>query len=198
MADRRQQRRIEQLDGDREALEHIARAVAGPRAARPGSLPRCPSGALSASKLLPSAAPASKLLLEAMPAAIGILAGGGSSMPMPPSLMPSATARYEELRGRRARRHPAEGFACWRETGDGADRRRRCADARPRRLKVSFEVRALGDEARHQAAPPGRPEEPDEADADAAPAESVDAEPTRPSRGGSTSSPRSATRCARR
>jgi signal transduction histidine kinase len=74
MADLRLQRRMEQLDGDREALEHIARALEGrvlplPAAAEPSEetihvaeLTLAPHGL--------------KLLLEAMPAAIGLLAGG--------------------------------------------------------------------------------------------------------------------------
>ena len=75
MADLRQQRRIEQLDGDREALEHIARALEGrvlPLAA--GAAPGAPevTTSLEAQTLTPHSV---KLLLEAMPAAIAVLAG---------------------------------------------------------------------------------------------------------------------------
>ena len=71
MADLRPQRRIDGLEGDREALEHIARALEGRMLKGPGSL--APSNEeASADTLTPQGL---KLLLEAMPAAIGILAG---------------------------------------------------------------------------------------------------------------------------
>jgi signal transduction histidine kinase len=74
MADIRLQRRSEVLDGDREALEHIARALEGRVLPGPGSaaLPDAsePSEALA---LTPHSL---KLLLEAVPAAIGILVRG--------------------------------------------------------------------------------------------------------------------------
>lgn len=83
MADLRLQRRIE--DGDREALEHIARALEGrvlpgPGAAAPAleTNGRAPDGApqAAAPKSVLTLAPASlEILLEAMPAAVGVLQG---------------------------------------------------------------------------------------------------------------------------
>jgi len=73
MADLRLQRRMEQLDGDREALEHIARALEGrvlPLAAAEPSEETIQTAEFT---LAPHGV---KLLLEAMPAAIGLLAYG--------------------------------------------------------------------------------------------------------------------------
>jgi signal transduction histidine kinase len=73
MADLRLQRRMEQLDGDREALEHIARALEGrvlPLAAAEPSEETIQAAEFT---LAPHGV---KLLLEAMPAAIGLLAHG--------------------------------------------------------------------------------------------------------------------------
>jgi signal transduction histidine kinase len=74
MADLRPQRRIDELEGDREALEHIARALEGRILPGPGStsLPEASEG-LDAITLTPQSL---KILLEAMPAAVGILAHG--------------------------------------------------------------------------------------------------------------------------
>jgi signal transduction histidine kinase len=75
MADIRLKRRGEVLEGDREALEHIARALEGRVLPEPGSA-AFPDASDSAEAL--ALTPHSlKLLLEAVPAAIGILAGGG-------------------------------------------------------------------------------------------------------------------------
>ncbi len=75
MADIRLKRRGEVLEGDREALEHIARALEGRVLHEPGSA-AIPDASDSAEAL--ALTPHSlKLLLEAVPAAIGILAGGG-------------------------------------------------------------------------------------------------------------------------
>lgn len=76
MAELRPHRRIEELEGDREALEHIARALEGrvlpgPGAATPSAEADRGDGEIPA--LTPDGV---KLLLEAMPAALGILAGG--------------------------------------------------------------------------------------------------------------------------
>jgi signal transduction histidine kinase len=74
MADLRPQRRIEELEGDREALEHIARALEGRVLPGPGSTPPAEEGnGLEALTLTPQGL---KLLLEAMPAAVGMLAHG--------------------------------------------------------------------------------------------------------------------------
>ena len=61
------------MQSDREALEHIARAVQGRVLRGPGSL--TPAGALGLETLSLSRA-SIEVLLEAMPAAIGILANG--------------------------------------------------------------------------------------------------------------------------
>ena len=73
MADLRLHRRIDQPDGDQEALEHIARALEGRVLPGPGSSPEDESGA----EPLHLTAQGLKVLLEAMPAAVGILAGNG-------------------------------------------------------------------------------------------------------------------------
>jgi signal transduction histidine kinase len=73
MADLRLHRRIDHLDGDREALEHIARALEGRVLPGPGSSPEDESG----TEPLHLTAQSLKVLLEAMPAAVGILAGNG-------------------------------------------------------------------------------------------------------------------------
>ena len=73
MADLRPQRRIDGLEGDREALEHIARALEGRVLQGPGSL--TPSNGEACADALALTPQGLKLLLEAMPAAIGILAG---------------------------------------------------------------------------------------------------------------------------
>ena len=71
MADLRPQRRIEGLDGDREALEHIARALEGRVVPLSGAVPLpAPEAEAAALRLDPASL---KILFEAMPAAIGIL-----------------------------------------------------------------------------------------------------------------------------
>ena len=82
MADLRLQRRIE--DGDREALEHIARALEGRVLLGPGAKPPLPEATEppKPTETRPEENPLSlapeslKVLLEAMPAAIGLLRGG--------------------------------------------------------------------------------------------------------------------------
>jgi signal transduction histidine kinase len=75
MADLRPQRRLEQLDGDREALEHIARALEGRVLPGPGAVPPPEPEAETAALTLDAGS--LKLLLEAMPAAIGMLGRDG-------------------------------------------------------------------------------------------------------------------------
>ncbi|MEZ5875399.1 MAG: HAMP domain-containing sensor histidine kinase [Hyphomicrobiales bacterium] len=73
MTDLKLQRRIE--DGDREALEHIARALEGRVLLGPGATPLSPEAANVDTPLsLPS--DGFRVLLEAMPAAIGLLRVG--------------------------------------------------------------------------------------------------------------------------
>ncbi len=85
MADLRSQRRIE--DGDREALEHIARALEGRVLLGPGATPPVPGNSPvpetnGPAEADPVASPlvlppeSLRLLLEAMPAAIGLLRDG--------------------------------------------------------------------------------------------------------------------------
>jgi signal transduction histidine kinase len=74
MADLRPQRRIEELEGDREALEHIARALEGRVLPGPGSTP--PAEANEGIQAVTLSAQGLMVLLEAMPAAVGILARG--------------------------------------------------------------------------------------------------------------------------
>ena len=75
MADLRPQRRLDHVEGDREALEHIARALEGRVLPGPGAvaLPE-PQAEAAALTLDPASL---KMLLEAMPAAIGILERDG-------------------------------------------------------------------------------------------------------------------------
>ena len=73
MAELRSQRRIEELEGDREALEHIARALE--RRVLPGPGAKAPSE--EAAGEVPVLTPDGiRILLESMPAGIGILADG--------------------------------------------------------------------------------------------------------------------------
>ena len=74
MADLRSQRRIEELEGDREALEHIARALEGRVLPGPGAIATSQAARPADSLALTPAGLA--ILLESMPAAVGILAGG--------------------------------------------------------------------------------------------------------------------------
>jgi signal transduction histidine kinase len=75
MADLRPQRRLDHVEGDREALEHIARALEGRLLPGPGAvaLPE-PQAEAAALTLDPASL---KMLLEALPAAIGILERDG-------------------------------------------------------------------------------------------------------------------------
>jgi signal transduction histidine kinase len=74
MADLRPQRRIEELEGDREALEHIARALESRILPGPGLNPLPDiNESLDAVTLTPQGL---KVMLEAMPAAVGILSHG--------------------------------------------------------------------------------------------------------------------------
>ena len=74
MADLRLRRRGEVLEGDREALEHIARALEGRVLPGPGSAAF--SNASDPAEVLALTPQSLKLLLEAVPAAIGILVRG--------------------------------------------------------------------------------------------------------------------------
>jgi nitrogen-specific signal transduction histidine kinase len=74
MADLRPQRRIEDLEGDREALEHIARALEGRVLLGPGAVTQSEE---DRGREIPALhAQGLKQLLEALPVAVGILARG--------------------------------------------------------------------------------------------------------------------------
>ena len=73
MADLRSQRRTEELEGDREALEHIARALEGRLLPGPGSVAPEQDNRSSSLALAPQGL---VTLLEAVPAAIGLFAEG--------------------------------------------------------------------------------------------------------------------------
>jgi signal transduction histidine kinase len=75
MADLRLQRRMEQLEGDREALEHIARALEGRVLPLP-SEPEISEPTIEVAEELALAPQGIKLLLEVMPAAIALLTHG--------------------------------------------------------------------------------------------------------------------------
>jgi signal transduction histidine kinase len=75
MADLRLQRRMEQLEGDREALEHIARALEGRVLPLP-SEPEISEPTVEVAEELALAPQGIKLLLEVMPAAIALLTHG--------------------------------------------------------------------------------------------------------------------------
>ncbi len=72
MADLRLHKRLKGLEGDREALEHIARALEG----RVVSVPGAAAEAANPSDTLQLTPQGLKMLLEAMPAAVGILEHG--------------------------------------------------------------------------------------------------------------------------
>jgi signal transduction histidine kinase len=74
MADLRLHRRIDELEGDREALEHIARVLEGRLPQDNG--PDVAASAADRTDALQLTADGLTALLEAMPAAIGILANG--------------------------------------------------------------------------------------------------------------------------
>jgi signal transduction histidine kinase len=74
MADFRPQKRIEELEGDREALEHIARALEG--RVLPGAGSAAPIEATPCADAVSLTPEGLVMLLEAVPAAVGILVGG--------------------------------------------------------------------------------------------------------------------------
>jgi signal transduction histidine kinase len=74
MAESRLQRRIEDLEGDREALEHIARALEGRVLLGPGAAAN--SGERDSTQAVSLDARGVTLLLEAIPEAVGLVAKG--------------------------------------------------------------------------------------------------------------------------
>jgi signal transduction histidine kinase len=147
MADPIQLRPKNDAQADREALEHIARAVQGRVLRGPGSL--SPAGALGLETLSLSRA-SIEALLEAMPAAIGILAHGE---------LVHANAAFAYAFGYRSFDELAMaggleaivpgGVALFHDGAEAARERSVSVDALTRgrrRLKISFEVRSLAGE----------------------------------------------------
>jgi signal transduction histidine kinase len=145
-ADETEMRRAEPHQSDREALEHIARAVQGRVLRGPGSL--TPAGALGLETLSLSRA-SIEALLEAMPAAIGILANGDLVHANAAFAYAFGHRSYDELCGAGGLDAVVPGgFALLRSTTDPSHERVVAVEALTRgrrRLKVSFEVRPLGD-----------------------------------------------------
>jgi signal transduction histidine kinase len=146
MADPANIRRIE-VQADREALEHIARAVQGRVLRGPGSL--SPAGALGLETLALSRA-SLEALLEAMPAAIGILAHGDLIHANAAFAYAFGYRSYEELQAAGGLDAVVPGGKSLLRAEPKTRRERTVAvDALTRgrrRLKVSFEVRPLGAE----------------------------------------------------
>jgi signal transduction histidine kinase len=139
-------RRAPAPQSDREALEHIARAVQGRVLRGPASL--TPAGALGLETLSLSRA-SIEALLEAMPAAIGILANGDLVHANAAFAHAFGHRSYDELCGAGGLEAVVpDGFALLRSTTDTSHERVVAVEALTRgrrRLKVSFEVRPLGD-----------------------------------------------------
>ena len=135
------------MQADREALEHIARAMQGRVLRGPGSL--SPAGALGLETLALSRA-SLEALLEAMPAAIGILAHGDLIHANAAFAYAFGYRSYEELQAAGGLDAVVPGGKSLLRAEPDARRERTIAvDALTRgrrRLKVSFEVRPLGAE----------------------------------------------------
>jgi signal transduction histidine kinase len=144
--DEAQPRRVQEPQSDREALEHIARAVQGRVLRGPGSL--TPAGALGLETLSLSRA-SIEALLEAMPAAIGVLANGDLVHANAAFAYAFGHRSYDELCGAGGLDAVVPGgSALLRATPDTMQQRIVAVEALTRgrrRLKVRFEVRPLGD-----------------------------------------------------
>jgi PAS domain-containing protein len=131
---------------DREALEHIARAVQGRVLRGPGSL--SPAGALGLETLALSRA-SLEALLEAMPAAIGILAHGDLIHANAAFAYAFGYRSYEELQAAGGIEAVVPGGTSLLRAEPNTGRGTIAVDALTRgrrRLKVSFEIRSLGAE----------------------------------------------------
>jgi signal transduction histidine kinase len=141
-----QPQHAQEPQSDREALEHIARAVQGRVLRGPGSL--TPAGALGLETLSLSRA-SIEALLEAMPAAIGILANGDLVHANAAFAYAFGHRSYDELCGAGGLDAVVPGgSALLRTTADAMQERVVAVEALTRgrrRLKVRFEVRPLGD-----------------------------------------------------
>jgi signal transduction histidine kinase len=144
--DEAQPRRVQEPQSDREALEHIARAVQGRVLRGPGTL--TPAGALGLETLSLSRA-SIEALLEAMPAAIGILANGDLVHANAAFAYAFGHRSYDELCGAGGLDAVVPGgSALLQTTPDAMQERVVAVEALTRgrrRLKVRFEVRPLGE-----------------------------------------------------
>jgi signal transduction histidine kinase len=144
--DEAEPRRAQAPQSDREALEHIARAVQGRVLRGLGSL--TPAGALGLETLSLSRA-SIEALLEAMPAAIGILANGDLVHANAAFAYAFGHRSYDEVCGAGGLDAVVPGGSTLlRTTTDAGHERVVAVEALTRgrrRLKVSFEVRPLGD-----------------------------------------------------
>ncbi|MGC1180498.1 MAG: HAMP domain-containing sensor histidine kinase [Methyloceanibacter sp.] len=146
MSDPAQTNRVE-VQADREALEHIARAVQGRVLRGPGAL--SPAGALGVETLALSRV-GIEALLEAMPAAIGILVHGDLVHANAAFAYAFGYRSYAELRAAGGLEAVLPGGRSLLRTEPDAARERTIAvDALTRgrrRLKVKFEASPLGHE----------------------------------------------------
>ncbi len=144
--DEAQPRHVQEPQSDREALEHIARAVQGRVLRGPGSL--TPAGALGLETLSLSRA-SIEALLEAMPAAIGILTNGDLVHANAAFAYAFGHRSYDELCGAGGLDAVVPGGSTLlRPNADTMQERVVAVEALTRgrrRLKVRFEVRPLGD-----------------------------------------------------
>jgi signal transduction histidine kinase len=135
------------VQSDREALEHIARAVQGRVLRGPGSL--SPAGALGLDTLALSRA-SIEALLEAMPVAIGILAHGDLVHANAAFAYAFGYRSFDELAIAGGLAAIVPGGAALLNEGAETSRERRVAvevlTRGRRRLKISFEVRSLAGE----------------------------------------------------
>ncbi|MGA8436333.1 MAG: ATP-binding protein [Methyloceanibacter sp.] len=135
------------VQSDREALEHIARAMQGRVLRGPGSL--SPAGALGLDTLALSRA-SIEALLEAMPVAIGILAHGDLVHANAAFAYAFGYRSFDELAIAGGLAAIVPGGAALLNEGAETSRERRVAvevlTRGRRRLKISFEVRSLAGE----------------------------------------------------
>ncbi|MGA7372542.1 MAG: ATP-binding protein [Methyloceanibacter sp.] len=135
------------VQSDREALEHIARAVQGRVLRGPGSL--SPAGALGLDTLALSRA-SIEALLEAMPVAIGILAHGDLVHANAAFAYAFGYRSFDELAIAGGLAAIVPGGAALLNEGAETSRERSVAvevlTRGRRRLKISFEVRSLAGE----------------------------------------------------
>src|SRR4029077_374786 len=130
------------MHADREALEHIARAVQGRVLRGPGSL--SPAGALGLETLSLSRA-SIEALLEAMPAAIGILAHGDLAHANAAFAYAFGYRSFEELAMAGGLAAIVPGGVALLNAGAETSERNVAVEALTRsrrRLKISFEVRS--------------------------------------------------------